>query len=110
MATTTPDRIEHTTTASPVEQHAAPTQDTAGRSGKATAGFIVGIVAIVASLIPILGIILGVVAVTLGSTSKGEIARSGKTNRWMAICAIVFGSLALVFSVAIWVGNIAMMS
>jgi hypothetical protein len=113
MATTTPDRIqdyERTTTASPVEQHAAPTQDTAGRSGKATAGFIVGIVGILGAIIPIVGLILGVIATSLSAVARGEVKRTGASNRWMATSGLVLGIVAIALSLLIWAGNIALMA
>ena len=96
--------------ATPIEQRDAPAPDTAGRSGKATASMIVGIVAVIAALIPILGIVLGVIAVSLGGTSKAEIRRTGQSNRWAALTGLTLGTIAIVLAVVIWVANIAMMS
>ena len=105
MATTTPDRAH--TTASPIDQHASPTADTAGRSGKATASFVVGIIAAIAALIPILGLILGITATALGGVAQGETKRNGKTNRWMAIAGLALGVLAIIGSIAIIVAAAA---
>ena len=121
---TTPERAEYTpaatdreerftrteepvATGSPIDQHASPTADTAGRSGKATAAFIVGIVAVIASIIPFLGLILGITAAALGGVAQGEIKRTRKTNRWMAVAGLALGVLAIIASVAIFVINLS---
>src|SRR4051812_22068771 len=96
-----------TTTASPVEQHAAPTADTAQRSGKATASFIVGIIALLTSIIPVVGLVLGIVALALGTTSRTEIRRTGKTNAWMAVSGIAVGAIACVVAIAIFAIGLA---
>lgn len=102
---------EPMTTASPIEQHAAPTADTATRSGKATASFICGILAILTGLfIPIVGLILGVVAIVLGATSRGEVKRLGKSNGWMATTGLVLGIIGVLVSLASWAAAIAIMS
>jgi uncharacterized membrane protein len=102
MATTTPDQVQQTT-ASPIDSHTAPTRDTARRSGKATAAFIVGIVSVLAALIPILGLILGITAAALGGVAQGETKANGKTNRWMAVAGLALGVLAIVASIGIFV-------
>ena len=101
MATTTPQ-----TTASPIDRHAAPTADTATRSGKATAALVLGIVSVVAALIPILGLILGVIAVALGAQGR----TSGKTNRWAGTAGLILGAIAIAASIGMFIANVALMS
>ena len=93
--------------ASPVESHAAPTAETANRSGKATAAFIVGIVSVLAFVIPILGLILAIVAISLGTAARSEMKRTRKTNLWMANAGLGLGLLAVVASVGIFVVALA---
>jgi hypothetical protein len=95
------------TSASPVDTHAAPTAETANRSGKATASFIVGIVSVIAFLIPILGVILGIIAVALAASGRAEAKRSRKTNTWMANAGLALGTLAIVISIAVVVAAVA---
>ncbi len=104
MATTPP---HPQTSASPIDRHDAPTASTGRRSSKATGSLITGIIGFIASLIPILGLILGVIAVTLGATARGEIKRNGKTNMWMAVAGLVLGVLAILASVGIFVAGVA---
>ena len=91
---------EPLTTASPVEAHPAPTADTASRSGKATASFILGIVGVLAGVaIAIVGLIVGIVATVLGRQAKREVERTGKSNGWMATAGFVLGIVAIGISV-----------
>ena len=92
---------EPVTTASPIEEHAAPTADTATRSGKATAAFILGILAVLtAPFVAIVGLILGIVAIVLGATERKAIRRTGKTNGWAATAGLVLGIVGVVGSIA----------
>jgi hypothetical protein len=95
------------TSASPIDSHAAPTADTARRSGKATAALIVGIIAVIAFLIPILGVILGIIAVALGASSRSEIKRNRKTNLWMANAGLALGCVGIIASLALFAAAMA---
>jgi hypothetical protein len=57
---------------------------------------ILGIVSIPGALIALLGIVLGIVAIVLGATARGEIRRNGFTNSGQAMAGIVCGSIGLV--------------
>ena len=78
--TTTREPEAPRATASPLDQHAPPTASAGGSSGRATASLILGIISIPAALIALLGIILGVVALVLGATARGDIRRRNLTN------------------------------
>jgi hypothetical protein len=69
------------------------------KSGKALAGMILGIVSIPAALFAILGLVLGVLAVTLAAVGKGEIRRNGMTNAGQATAGIVLGTIGIVLSI-----------
>ena len=91
---------EPAATGSPIDQHASPTADTAGRSGKATAGFVIGIVALISAfLIALVGLILGIVATVLGNTGRKEARAQGKGNAWMGQAGYWLGIAAIVVSV-----------
>jgi hypothetical protein len=98
--TTTPTREAPRSTASPLDQHAPPTASTGGRSGRATTAMILGIISIPAALIAILGVILGIVAIVLGATARGDIRRRGLTNEGQALAGLICGSIGLLLGVA----------
>jgi hypothetical protein len=87
-------------TASPLDQHAPPTSTRAGRSGRATASMVLGIISIPAAIFAILGLIIGIIGLTLGLIARGDINRKGLTNRGQAIAGIVCSSIGLVLAIA----------
>jgi hypothetical protein len=58
---------------------------------------------VLASIIPFLGLILGVIAVALGATSRSEVRRTRKSNGWMAVAGLGLGGLAIAVSIALFV-------
>jgi Domain of unknown function (DUF4190) len=93
-------------TAAPPEQQ-TPTQ-TAGRtSGRATTSMILGILSIPLAIIPILAWILGVVAIVLGSTARGEIRRTGVGGSGRAMAGIICGIVGLVIGLAVFGANLS---
>jgi hypothetical protein len=104
--TTTREPEAPRATASPLDQHAPPTASTAGTSGRATAALILGIISIPAALIAILGIILGVIALVLGATSRGDIQRRGLRNSGHATAGMILGSIGLVLGLANMIAGI----
>jgi uncharacterized protein DUF4190 len=77
----------------------APATTAAGTSGRATAALILGILSIPAALLPILGLIVGVVGLVLGLTAKGDIRRRGLTNMHHAKWGVILCSIGLVLTV-----------
>lgn len=77
-------------------------------SGKATGALICGILAIVFSFIPIVGIILGIVAIVLASKAVKFAGKSGKTTggKVCGIIGIVFSILWAIFSFVLTMGII----
>jgi hypothetical protein len=71
-------------------------------SGKARVGFILGLVSLPFSLIPILGVILGSVAMDLGIRAR----REPDTANGRATTAIVLGAVGAVLSIAFFVFGI----
>ena len=98
--TTTSTREAPRDTASPLDQHAPPTASTGFRSGRATTSMILGIISIPAALFAILGVILGVIAIVLGATARGEAGRRGLTNAGQATAGMICGSIGLVLGLA----------
>ena len=99
MATTTGNRAQQTT-ASPIDRHASPTADTAARSGKATASFVVGIIGLIAAFaFAALGLLLGIIATVLGNVGRKEARAQRKSNAWMGQAGFWLGVAAIVLSV-----------
>lgn len=77
-------------------------------NGKATGALICGILAIVFSFIPIVGIVLGIVAIVLASKAVKFAGKSGKTTggKVCGIIGIVFSILWAIFSFVLTMGII----
>ncbi len=83
--------------ASPLDAHQAPVAETRERSGKATAAMVLGIIGVLAAfLIPIVGLILGVIAIVFGRQAKTETAGGRKSGRGQAQAGFVLGIVAVV--------------
>ena len=92
---------ETQTTASPLDQHAAPVTDrptAAGktRHGRATAALIVSILGIVFAILfwPI-GLILGIIGTILAATARSDIKRRGMVGDGQAKAALICGIIAI---------------
>jgi hypothetical protein len=95
-----------TSSASPLDRHASPVS-TQKKGGRATASLVLGILAAVAFLIPILGVVLGVIGVVLAATARAECRRAGRPAPWQATAGLVLSSLGIVLSVALFVAALA---
>jgi hypothetical protein len=103
-----PERTD--TTASPIDQHAAPVADhaTAGggrHDGRATAAMIISIISIpLALLAPILGLPPAIVGLVLGIVVMKDIAKTGKRGYGQAkagfICGIIGVAVAILNAIA----------
>jgi hypothetical protein len=87
--------------ASPIDVHAAPVQDTRTRSGRGGTALVLGILALICSPIPGFGLILGIFAVTKGAAAAADLRRSGQGGRGRAIAGEVMGVLAIAVSIAL---------
>ena len=95
-----------TTSASPLDSHESPVAST-NKSRRGTASFVLGILAAVTWILPILGLILGIVAVVLGTSSRSDCQKAGRSTPWQATAGIVLGGLGILAAVAIFVVGIA---
>lgn len=68
-------------------------------NAKTIVGFVLGILSIFASIIPILGLGLGITALVLGAMSLN-------TKKGLAIASMVLGVIAIVLSVLIAIGSV----
>jgi hypothetical protein len=73
---------------------------TGGTSGRATAAFVLGILAIPTALFPLIGLPIGLVGLILGLTAKGDIGRRGLTNMGHAKWGVILSSIGLVLTIA----------
>jgi hypothetical protein len=97
---------------SPLDQHASPVVDHGTTSGKATASMVVGIVAIILTLLAgSFALPVSIVGLVLAIMARGDVRR-GATNRGMAtaglvlnIIAIALALLLLAVGVAIFASN-----
>ena len=86
--------------ASPLDAHASPVAETPQRSGQAVTALVLGIVGVIgAFLLPIVGLILGVIAIVFGRTARSDIARSRKSGRGQAQAGFVLGVIAVAGSI-----------
>lgn len=76
------------------------------RSSKATVALVCGILAIVLSFIPLIGIVLGIVAIVFAGKAVREAGRDGKATggRICGILGIVFAVLFIVFYLIVGMG------
>ena len=110
--TTTPPREPAAApSASPVDAHAAPVSETRESSGKATAAMVLGILGVVAGIvIPIGGLILGIIAIVFGKQARDETASGRKSGRGKAQAGFVLGIVAVAVSVINWIVTIAIVA
>ena len=101
MSTTT-----HPTTASPLDRHASPVASSS-RTRRGTASLVLGILAVLTFLIPIIAVILGVIAVVLALTSRSTCQREGRPAPWQATAGLILGSLGLLAAIAFFVAAVA---
>jgi Domain of unknown function (DUF4190) len=89
--------------ASPLDRHTPPTTTTGRRSGRAITALIVGIIALLTVLIPLVSWILGIVAIVLGANARADIRRNRCLGAGQAKAAIILGALALVVATGVFV-------
>jgi len=94
--TTPAPSAESAPSASPVDAHSSPVAETRQSSGKATAAMVLGVIGVLgAFLIPIVGLILGVIAIVFGRQAKADTAGGRKSGRGQAQAGFVLGIVAV---------------
>jgi hypothetical protein len=94
------------TSVSPLDTHASPVGAAGERSAasrRAIASLVCGIIAVLTSLLVIPGLVLGVIAVAMGVSARGDCARRSKAAPWQANAGVGLGGLALVIVAGIFV-------
>ncbi|MGI8759325.1 MAG: DUF4190 domain-containing protein [Acidimicrobiales bacterium] len=79
-------------------------------NGMGTGAMVVGIVALLLSWIPFLGLILAIVALVLGIIGLKKVKRGEATNKGQAVTGVVTGAIAAAIGVAFIVIGIAFFS
>jgi hypothetical protein len=95
--------------ASPIDTHASPVAGTSRRPGRAIAAMIIGIIAVLCILIPIAGIVLGIVALVLGSSARSDIGAAGG-GYTQAKAGFILGIVAIAGSIVMWVVSVIVIS
>lgn len=78
-----------------------------GSDGLAITAMILGILAVVFSWIPFLGILAaigGIVAIVLGGVAMGRVKKSGRPGRGMAVTGLVTGIVSVLFATLVTIG------
>jgi hypothetical protein len=112
VSTATPEQTQHTEQAarSPIDQHPSPVAETRQKSGKATASLVLGIVGVLASVVPILAWILGGIALGLGITARSQIRHRGLSGMGIATAGTILGVIAIVAGIGFAAVNVALMT
>ena len=76
-------------------------------NGAGTAALAVGIIALLVSWIPFLGLILALVALVLGVVGLRKASRGQATNKNQAVAGVVTGGIALLIGVVVTAASIA---
>ena len=79
-------------------------------NGLGTAALVVGIVAILAVISIIGGILLGVVALILGIVARGRVRRGEATNGGAALAGIILGAAAVVLSIGLVAAGVSLLN
>jgi len=95
--------VEPRPSASPLDAHTAPVVETRARSGRATASMILGIIGVLACVIPIAGLFFGIIALVIGATAASDIRRTGQAGSGQARAGQILGTIAIVLAMAIWI-------
>jgi len=99
-STTTEPSSDQRSSASPLDVHSSPVADTKQRSGKATAAMVLGIIGVLgAFLLPLLGLILGIIAIVFGQQARKELVSGHKSGRGQAQAGFVLGIVAVIGSI-----------
>jgi hypothetical protein len=96
----------HPTTAPPLDRHPSPVGRST-RTRRGTASLVLGVLSALTFLIPIIGLILGVIAVVLGLTSRSTCQREGRPAPWQATAGVILGSLGIIFAIGFFVAAVA---
>ncbi len=79
------------------------------RNGLGITALVLGVVAVIASITVIGGILLGIIAIVLGFLGRSRAKKGQATNGGVALGGIITGALALVLSIVLVVAGAALL-
>ena len=91
----------------PASPYVAPAPGAGPKQGLSLTSFILGLVGLVFSWVPILGFLAAVAAVILGFIAK---AKEKQAPKWMWIAGVIAGFVAVVISLIVLIGFIALIA
>jgi hypothetical protein len=97
---------EEQATASPLDRHAAPVADRGRTNGRAVASLVLGIVSIPTCLFWPVSVVLGILAIVIGTMAKHDIAKGGYTNAGQAKAGVICGIAGITLSILLIVAVI----
>jgi heme/copper-type cytochrome/quinol oxidase subunit 2 len=86
------------------------TAGAAPSNGMGTAALVIGILAVLATITVIGGVVLGLVALILGFIARGKVKRGEATNGGSALAGIILGAIAVVCSIAIVAAGVSLIN
>jgi hypothetical protein len=92
--------------ASPLDTHSSPVRSKGQVPGLAIAAFVLGLIGALLFWVPIVGLILGILGLAFGLSSRGN-AKRGGTATWQATAGAILGGIAVVLSIGIFVLAVA---
>jgi Domain of unknown function (DUF4190) len=92
---------EEPATASPLDRHAAPVADRGRTNGRGVAALVLGIVSIPTCIFWPVSVVLGILAIVVGTMAKHDIARGGYTNAGQAKAGVICGIAGIACSIAL---------
>jgi hypothetical protein len=87
--------------ASPLDRHASPVKAKGQVPGLAIAAFVLGLLGVLTFWVPFLGLILGILGLVFGLSSRGNAKRGRCAPTWQATAGAILGGLAVLASIAI---------
>ena len=91
----------------PASPYVAPAPGAGPKQGLSLTSFILGLVGLVFSWVPILGFLAAVAAVILGFIAK---AKEKQAPKWMWIVGVIAGFVAVVISLIVLIGFIVLIA
>lgn len=89
--------------ASPLDRHSSPVRTRGQVPGLAIASFVLGLLGALLFWVPFVGLLLGIMGLVFGLTSRGNAKRGSYAATWQATAGAILGGLAVLASIAILV-------
>jgi Domain of unknown function (DUF4190) len=89
--------------ATPLDRHGSPVRTRGQVPGLAIASFVLGLLGALLFWVPIVGLLLGIMGLVFGLTSRGNAKRGEYASTWQATAGAILGGLAVLASVAFFV-------